>query len=232
MVIKLFFRPIFFRIKKIVSICRLKRKYPDLAVGDYVTIISSSFEGSNSVANNSLISECVFGKYSYSGNNAFICRAKIGRFTCIGPNVSIGLAKHPVENIASVHPVFYSFRVKSGASFVKSNKFDELSETVYIGNDVWIGEGVTIPGGVTIGDGAIIASGAVVVKDVGPYEIVGGVPAKRIKYRFSIAARSALIEMAWWDKDEVWLKKHSSYFEDVEKLIKIMRKEREDEARS
>jgi acetyltransferase-like isoleucine patch superfamily enzyme len=117
--------------------------------------------------------------------------------------------------------MFYSASVDLGASFIDINKFEEKSEEVHIGNDVWIGEGVTIPGGVIIGDGSVIAAGAVVVKNVEAYTIVGGIPARRIKYRYNEETRLALIQMAWWDQSQNWLKQHSDYFEDVEKLISV-----------
>jgi acetyltransferase-like isoleucine patch superfamily enzyme len=221
MVLKLLFRPLFIYLSRIIDIYRLKRKYPGLKIGDYVTIVSSSFMGGNSIASNSLISECEFGEYSYSSSNVFMCRAKIGKFTCIGPNVTIGLARHPLGKFASIHPMFYSASVDLGASFIDINKFEEKSEEVHIGNDVWIGEGVTIPGGVIIGDGSVIAAGAVVVKNVEAYTIVGGIPARRIKYRYNEETRLALIQMAWWDQSQNWLKQHSDYFEDVEKLISV-----------
>jgi acetyltransferase-like isoleucine patch superfamily enzyme len=201
---------------------RIEKKYPNLTLGDNVTLLSSKFEGYNSVANNSLISESSFGLYSYSGNNAFICRAKIGRFTCIGPNVSIGLANHPVAKFGSVHPAFYSTRQKPGPPFVKEVKFDEISKEVIIGNDVWIGAGVIIPGGIEIGNGAVIAAGSVVTKNISAFEIFGGVPAKKIKDRFDSETVAILEKTAWWEKEEEWLKENGGEFENVQDLIKIV----------
>lgn len=83
---------------------------------------------------------------------------------------------------------------------------------VKIGNDVWIGTGVLILEGVTIGDGAVVAAGAVVTKDVEPYAIVGGVPAKVIRYRHTEEQRDKLIEFKWWDKDLDWIKNNAELF--------------------
>ena len=73
--------------------------------------------------------------------------------------------------------------------------------------------------GVTIGDGAVVAAGAIVTKDVPPYAIVGGVPAKVIKYRFDEETIKKLLELKWWEKDQAWIKGHADDFDDVEKLL-------------
>lgn len=98
--------------------------------------------------------------------------------------------------------------------------FDESSPKNIIGNDVWIGARAMILSGVKIGDGAVIAAGAVVTKDVEPYTIVGGVPAKPIRKRFTDEQIDALIKLKWWDKDDVWMRDHAAMFRHVEELIK------------
>ena len=104
--------------------------------------------------------------------------------------------------------------------------FDELitikncKKSCIIGNDVWIYDDVTIMGGVTIGDGAIIAVKALVTKDIPPYTIVGGVPANKIKYRFTPEQIDFLLEFKWWNKDEAWLSEHVNDFKDIEVFIR------------
>ena len=85
-----------------------------------------------------------------------------------------------------------------------------------IGNDVWIGEDVKIIGGVTIGDGAIVATGATVTKDVPPYAIVGGVPAKVIRYRFDMPTIDFLLKDKWWDKPVDWIKSYAQEFKHID----------------
>lgn len=157
------------------------------------------------------------GSFSYIGENALISGVKsIGRFCSIARNVVMGESEHPTTFLSS-SPIFYSKRYWKEHSFMaefyKNNhktiiNADSLIpektkafEQITIGNDVWIGEGVFIRRGVTIGDGAIIASRAVVNKDVKPYEIVGGVPAKTIKMRFAEDVVDRLIKLQWWNYD-------------------------------
>ncbi len=97
-----------------------------------------------------------------------------------------------------------------------------------MGNDVWVGSHVLMKGGITIGDGAVIAAGAVVVRDVPPYAIVGGVPAKIIKYRFSQDIIEKLMELKWWSLTDDELKRNIIFFQqpnismnDIEQFINI-----------
>lgn len=151
----------------------------------------------------------------------------MGRYTTLGPDVKVVTGQHPTSKIASTHPAFYSSRGQMGFTYVDNTIFNEIrfakdQYKVVIGNDVWIGSYVRIMEGSTIGDGAVIAAGAVVTKDIPPYAIVGGVPAKIIKYRFDKETIQKLLELKWWDKDQAWIKKHADDFENVDKLLSCL----------
>ncbi|TZF85029.1 CatB-related O-acetyltransferase [Pedobacter sp. BS3] len=156
------------------------------------------------------------GDYSYINAHVSIKNTTIGKFCSIGPGVKIELGNHPVHFVSS-HPAFYANN-KPFDTFAKNTCFEEYRQVI-IGNDVWIGENVLIPGGVNIGDGAVITAGAVVTKNVEPYAIVGGVPAKIIRYRFDERTRKIIHESKWWEKDEEWLRKNHLLFHDAEAFI-------------
>lgn len=124
--------------------------------------------------------------------------SSIGSFCSIGPEALIGgLGKHPTSFL-STHPVFYSRKRQSGITFSQGHQhFDESAKTI-IGHDVWIGARSIILDGVMIGDGAVVGANAVVTKEVPPYAIVGGVPAKIIRFRFDENVRNLLLAWKWW----------------------------------
>lgn len=136
--------------------------------------------------------------YSYVGGGSRVQYAKIGKFCSIGPEVRIGLGKHPIH-LRSTYPGFYAKDVSFYGVTPEYENPEYEYEPISIGNDVWIGCRAMILDGVKIGDGAIIAAGAVVTKDVPPYAIVGGVPAKIIKFRFEPTHIEELLESKWWD---------------------------------
>lgn len=199
----------------------------DCIFEDNVTIDSfDRFEGMNRLTTDVTFLTSSIGYASYIGNRSFIKNTKIGRYTCIATDVMTVAGSHPTSKFVSIHPAFYSTRKQSGFTYVREDKFSDFNYidenqkfTVMIGNDVWIGSGVKIMEGVTIGDGAVVAAGAIVTKDVPPYSIVGGVPAKIIKYRFDGETIKKLLELKWWEKDQAWIKSHADDFDDVEKLL-------------
>lgn len=168
---------------------------------------------------NTTIFNSSIGRYTYLTDSR-VGNTVIGSFCSIGPGTRLGgLGSHPVHMISS-HPVFYSTLKQCGISFSDKNYFDELKATE-IGHDVWIGANVIVLDGVKIGQGAIIAAGAVVTNDVPAYAVVGGVPAKIIKYRFTDNEIDMLMETTWWLLPDDSLKNLALIFRsgDVKKLF-------------
>lgn len=95
-------------------------------------------------------------------------------------------------------------------TFAQKQLFNEILPPVEIGNDCWIGDRVEIVGGKKIGDGAVVLTGAVVTEDIPPYAVVGGVPARILKYRFNSQTISSLLSIAWWDFPLSWFEENSS----------------------
>lgn len=185
-------------------------------------------EGYNTIGNNAIAIGCHIGYASGISKNSSITDSWIGKYTCLAPGLHIVSGEHPTGKFVSIHPAFYSLAKQYGFTYVEHQKFQEFIKTdtgykAFIGNDVWIGTDVTIIEGTTIGDGAIVAAGAVVTKNVPPYAIVGGVPAKLIRYRFEPDDIDFLQELKWWDKDEEWIKAHAEYFEDIKLLREKLR---------
>ena len=153
--------------------------------------------GTNKIYSGVRIGNSHLGRFTYVGSDSLIMNATIGSFCSIGPRVMIGLGNHPMDWI-STHPCFYSSRGQTTKTFSSINKFDEL-KPITIGHDVWIGAGVTILDGLTIGTGSVLAAGAIVTKNVHPYAIVGGIPAREMKKRFSPSVAAELLDWEWWN---------------------------------
>lgn len=192
------------------------KKYPSLSLSGDIYIKNVVF-GKYNLIQQAYIINSKMGDYSYVAKGVYVNNADIGKFTCIGPNVQIGLGEHPTKEFISIHPVFYSLEAQLGFTYSEKKYFNEL-ESTKIGNDVWIGVNAIIKGGISIGDGAIIAAGAIVTKDVEPYAIVGGVPARLLKYRFPEDEIKSLLDLKWWNYEEKWLKKNAHLFTSVRNL--------------
>lgn len=221
---KLVIRKIFVKIKRLIE----KRKLAQLGVrlkrGS--NFIGTSFEGNNYIGNNTCISFSEVGRYSYIGNNSSFDCTKIGRFCSIGDEVKVIAAQHPSSVFVSTSPVFYDKSSSIGSFTGGEQLFPDYrfvpgsNYKVIIEDDVWVGSSSLIIGGVKIGRGAIVAASTVVTKDVEPFSIVGGVPAKLIKYRFEKEQIGAIIQSEWWNQSDDWLKSHLEEMIDIETFCK------------
>ena len=178
-----------------------------VTTADYVDIVDSRMERFSNAAHHAQITGCVVGERTSVGRYSKLRDADIGKFCSISWDVTIGATTHPMGHLSS-HA--FSYRKKFGLSD-SDKQFKQLR--THIGNDVWVGCHSVIRSGVTVGDGAIIGAGAVVTKDVPPYSIVAGVPAKVIRMRFPENICRELLELRWWDWPDDVIRENIRLFE-------------------
>ena len=208
----------------------LKIKWNKKLLFSYSSRISmrSIFEGMNRIYSKSSF-DGYMGKGSYIAQNSHIS-GKIGRYTSIASKCSVIQGVHPYKYpYVSTSPMFFSTFKQNGHTYVnkqiiKEHKYASGNYPIIIGNDCWIGESVSIIAGVTIADGAMVLAGSVVTKDIPPYAIVGGVPAKIIKYRYNNDDIDFLLKSQWWNKEDRWLANNSNLFHDINKFKKVIEK--------
>ena len=183
------------------------RLFDDVSVGDESIVRDSSLNDYVEIGRRNTIDHSSILNSSYTGEFCIIKYCKIGKYCSISWNVSIGGANHQIERLCSapLHRVVKDSPIE---------KYKSFEVDVTVGNDVWIGSGATILRGVTVNDGAVIASGAVVTKDVPPYAIVAGVPARIIRYRFNETIVKELLNVRWWDWPIDRIKKAYHLFEE------------------
>lgn len=137
-----------------------------------------------------LNSASILGDNNYIADRVMIGNAKIGNYCSFGPDVKIGQSQHSIDYITTCQKISK-----------KNIKFSMLTQKTEIGNDVWLGANVVVMQGVKIGNGAVVGANAVVTKDIPPYAIAVGIPAKVIKYRFDDEKINKIQESCWWSYD-------------------------------
>lgn len=195
-------------LKSVFSIKKLTHPYIScLAIWDKNT----TFTKKTGLGRGSKLLNVQIGEFSSVGIDSKVSNAKVGRFSEIAREVYVGLGPHPTDYL-STHSIFYKNKPwASHPEWVKEIDFNE-SPISNIGNAVWIGTRAIIMDGVSVGDGAIVATGAVVTKDVPPFAIVGGVPAKVIRYRFSPEVIERLMKIQWWNLPDEEITKRIDLF--------------------
>jgi phosphonate metabolism protein (transferase hexapeptide repeat family) len=165
------------------------------------------------------LEEVSMGDYSYAIRDVTAIYTSIGKFCSIASHVRINPVQHPMHRVSQHH---FTYRMKQ---FGFKDRDDEAffdwrrSRSCTIGHDVWIGHAAIIQSGVAIGTGAVIGSGAVVTKDVEPYAVVAGVPAKPVKKRFPDEIIQKLLAVQWWNWSRTELEERFDEFMDVENFV-------------
>ena len=180
-------------------------------------IKSSSIHKTSKVEAGSQFINSEMGKHSFCGYDCDISNTEIGSFCSIANNVIIGGGMHPMGWVGT-SPAFYEGRDSIKAKF-SNHKRKNVKKTI-IQHDVWIGQSVIIKQGVTIGTGAVIGMGSIVTKDVPPYSIYAGNPAKFIKQRFDSNISEQLLKIEWWNFHEQKLLQLTKYFKDPDRFIR------------
>lgn len=181
-------------------------------------VINSQIHKTAKINSGATIVDCTIGRYTYTCYDDEIVNCEIGQFCSISDEVVIGGAEHPIEWV-STSPVFQNVKHSGPKKRFSKHDFEGIART-HIGNDVWIGRRAIVKAGVNIGDGAVVGSGAVVTKDVPPYAIVAGMPAKVIKYRFDEDTIAQLLKTKWWDMPDEKIEKHAGNFTNVHVFLK------------
>lgn len=210
------------RIKKLL---RMLFQYPLRifnGISFRATVVDSKINKKAVVEHHANVRYSKIGKYTYVSARSGVIYAEIGSFCSIAANVGIGGGSHDIDAV-STSPVFNKGRNIFGTNLgnVEFSPF----KTTQIGNDVWIGNRALILQGVKIGDGAVVGAGSVVTKDVEPYTIVAGNPARVIRKRFDDETINRLLALKWWDMSDAELKKCGDRFKDPAKLIEYFEEE-------
>ncbi|MGO2498851.1 MAG: CatB-related O-acetyltransferase [Vibrio litoralis] len=193
---------------------------------------NSRLEGSNRIYQNAAVIRSNIGFGTYIGPGTTFISANVGRFCSIGPNCKIIVGTHPSKEWVSTHPSFFSSKKQGGFTYTNKNLFEEHKRVkasgqeynCIIGSDVWLGSDVKILSGITIGDGAIIGSNSLVTKDIEPYSIAVGSPAKVIRYRFCRNDINFLMDFKWWNKNEDWIIKNAKNFHHIDIFKEVVEK--------
>lgn len=190
----------------------LRRKFATSVIYHGVSLDNDSVLGEYTVLFKGVaLIDSTVGAYSYVQSASVVCHTNIGKFCSIASNVNIGLPQHSISSVSS-HPIFYLKNTPLPKKFCTDDIFITNRKTV-IGHDVWIGQNAIIMAGVNVGVGAVVGAGAVVTQDVPAYAVVGGVPARHIKYRFDEQIRSDLLKSEWWEMSDLVLEKNHLLFQ-------------------
>ncbi|WDP93213.1 MAG: CatB-related O-acetyltransferase [Desulfobacter sp.] len=211
-----------FDFRRRVYISRLLKKYRNrhVWIGRNCFFKRCELGDWNRIYENCRLVYVSLGDRTYISEHCAMFDVAFGKFCAVGPRVTIGLGMHPSRKFVSIHPLFYS-RTNSACPvpFTDKNYFVE-HRPVTVGHDVWIGANAVVLDGVTIGNGAVVGAGAVVTRDVPPYGVVAGVPAKIQRFRFEQDEIEYLQAFCWWDREPSWLEKNWRSFHDIKALMK------------
>jgi len=189
-------------------------------VDEDVVLEKSTLGAYTHIQAHSVFCDSVVGDYSFFAGYNQVYYANIGKFCSVASFVRINTTNHPTyDRIAQHHFTYRSKRFGFGEDDIEFFE-RRKSKSVTVGHDVWLGHNAIIMPGVSIGNGAVVGAGAVVTKDVEPYSIVAGVPAKKIRMRFTDDLIIKIEQLKWWDWEHEIIKERLSDFRDMEAFVR------------
>jgi acetyltransferase-like isoleucine patch superfamily enzyme len=207
-------------VRDVVALARLVG-FKALKKARLVAVRDSVVDPTSKLESGTMMYHSTMGRHSFCGYDCDISHAEIGSFVSIANGVVIGGGRHPMEWVG-MSPVFYEGRDSVKAKFSTHRR--EAPRRVRVGHDVWIGRSAILLPGVEVADGAVVGAGAVVTKNVAPYAIVAGNPARLIRYRFDDTTIARLRAVRWWDLDEDALEALGPLVRDVEHFLEVVEK--------
>lgn len=195
----------------------------NVSVGQWSTVRNSILGDQVNIQRFNAIDSCEIGSFTYTGRYTTILHSKIGSFSSISWGVSIGGADHDLKKVTTHDFLYNPAKGLLPEGYIPEEHY---KDDCNVGNDVWIGANASVLRGVTIGDGAVIGAGSVVTRDIEPYSVVVGSPAKVIKKRFKDDVIARLLKVEWWDFPIGIIRDHFDLFDDnpeitIEKLEAI-----------